>query len=161
MNNKTVPIFPLDPTAEWEDLTNAMEASVQYRVAHGGQFGPLFAFAPLREPDDPDKWEPVTNELQNLLLVSIARAEDARLRQALAQAGAAVGPLVEAGAPGSGIEFRIDGLIAEVFAQMEAAGVTACLARQAVREDDVTFICVRGAAAVHALNKALGQLRRR
>ena len=100
-------VFPLDPTAEWEDLMNALEASVQYQLAHGGKYGPLFAFAPMTVPDDPDKWEPVTTRLQNLLLVPIAREEDARLRQALKKAAPSVGELAEV-APGSAIQLRED-----------------------------------------------------
>jgi hypothetical protein len=68
MGRKTVPVFPLDPTAEWEDLMNALEASVQYQLAHGGKYGPLFAFAPMTVPGDPDKWEPVTTRLQKSAL---------------------------------------------------------------------------------------------
>jgi hypothetical protein len=44
---------------------------------------------------------------------------------------------------------------------MEAAGVVACCALQGTHEDDTTFICLRGSEAISALNKILGERRRR
>ncbi len=52
---RSIPIFPLGPEAVWEDVLNAIEASVQYQSEHGGKFGPLFAFAPMTEPENPDQ----------------------------------------------------------------------------------------------------------
>ena len=159
MAKHTVPVFPLDPTAEWDDVPNAVEASIQYQQAHGGKFGPLFPFAPMTVPDDPDTWEPVLRP-QNLLLVSIERSEDARLRQALAELEPLLGRLVEA-EPGSPIEFRQNAAIAELYEQMAAAGVIACCARQGSDADDVTFFCIMGQDAIVSLNTMLGKLRRK
>ena len=145
--------------ADWDDLPNALEASIQYQQAHGGKFGPLFPFAPMTEPEDPDTWEPVLRP-QNLLLVSIDRSEDARLRKAMAELEPLLGPLVEV-EPGSAIEFHETAPIADVYEQMEAAGVIACCARQCSHKDDASLFCIMGPDAIVSLNTALGKLRRR
>ncbi len=155
--SRSIPIFPLDSGSTWEDLLNAMDASVQYQTRHGGQFGPIFAFAPMAEPEDLDEWEPFDGTPGNLLIVSIARTADARLLKAFAGIEPTIGRLeFDSSAPCSQQEGQL--LLADTYAEMEEAGTTASWCRSGVGEDDTSFFCLRGASAILAFNKMLAQL---
>jgi hypothetical protein len=151
---KSQPIFALDPSTDWEGVMNAMEASVQYCSDVLGGFGPLFAFAPMTEPANPDRWEPMTKAPKDLLLVSIARAEDKRLLKAFQLAEPEIGPLLH-DSPTSPVRRNASLPIADVYRQMEQAGVTAyCITYEG--ENDASFFFVRGTDAIRKLD---GQLR--
>jgi hypothetical protein len=153
-----VPIFALGVSADWDDLANALQASVQYQSRVRNAFGPLFAFAPLLEPENPDAWEPLPAWPREVLLGSIARKEDARVVKAFAQVEDHIGPLLH-NSTTSAVRIDEHRLIADVYDQMDAAEVTA-FCRLGSHEDDLSLFFVRGAKAIEPLNAALGAIKR-
>ena len=147
------PIFALNALADWEDIENALEASVQYQVSHRGKFGPMFAFAPMTEPANPDRWEPLATPPQYLLVASIERKEDARLLKAFQHAESKVGALLQE-SPVSPVSIGEGQPIADVYDQMEEAGVTA-FCRLGQHKDDASFFFLRGTDAILAVNEGL------
>jgi hypothetical protein len=154
MSEYDQPIFALDPSADWDDLTNAMEASVQYQVSEHGKFGSMFAFAPMTEPANPDAWEPLADPPQNLLAASIERKLDARLLKAFKQAEGTAGPLLLQSSPESPVWIDELKLIADVYDQMEKFGITA-FCRLGTHENDVSFFFLRGLDGILAVNERL------
>ena len=151
---QSIPIFPLGPEAVWEDVLNAIEASVQYQSEHGGTFGPLFAFAPMTEPDDPDRWEPLAVPPLHLLLVSASRTADATMLKVFARAEPQIGAL-HRDSPGSRVKFAWEEQVAVLYDVMEEQEVVAYRFSTGQGADDCTFFCVRGADTALALNEAL------
>ena len=152
--SSAVPIFALDDSADWlDDLENAMEASIQYQTRVAGKFGPVFAFAPLTTPADPDEWKPLKTAPDFLLLVSIERGRDAVLLKAFRRAENQIGPLLCQSAA-SGIRIDEAQPIGDVFRQMENLSVKA-FASLGLLQDDLSRFFVRGSRAVLALHAAL------
>jgi hypothetical protein len=151
--DRRLPIFALNALADWDDIENALEASVQYQTSHRGQFGPMFAFAPMTEPANPDRWEPLATSPQNLLIASIERKEDARLLKAFQHAEKKAGALLRE-SPGAPVSISEGQPIGDVYDQMEEAGVTA-FCRLVQHKDDVSFFFLRGTDAILAVNEGL------
>jgi hypothetical protein len=150
------PIFALDASADWDDVVNAMTASVQYQTKTRGRFGPMFAFAPMTEPGNLDEWEPLQVPPKFLLVASIERNEDDRLLKAFTRAQAEIGPLL-LDSPASPVQIQRDRLVADVYGQMEQAGVTAyCSIGE--HEDDPSYFFLRGTDAILAVNEHLRAL---
>jgi hypothetical protein len=151
------PIFALDPSANWDDIDNAIAASVQYQSEKRGMFGPMFAFAPMTEPQNPDKWEPLQTPPKNLLVASIERSEDKRLLKAFKQAQIVIGPLLHE-SPNSPVQIHFDRLLADVYRQMEEAGLIA-FCHVADDKDDPSFFFLRGTEGILAVNAQLRTLK--
>jgi hypothetical protein len=151
------PIFALDASADWDDVINAMTASIRYQTETRGQFGPMFAFAPMTEPENLDEWEPLHVPPKFLLVASIERNEDERLLKAFTRAAAAIGPLL-LDSPASPVRMQQDRPVADVYQQMEQAGVTAycCIGEH---EDDPSYFFLRGTDAILAVNEHLREIR--
>ena len=152
-SSSSIPIFALDASADWEDLENALEASVAYQTKHAGKFGPLFAFAPLTAPGNPDGWEPLATPPDFLLLVSIERSRDATLLKTFRRTEKRIGPLLH-GSAASVVRIAEDQPIADVFRQMEGASVRA-FASLGLCHNDISRFFVRGSWAILALNAAM------
>ncbi len=156
------PVFALAEETTWDDVDNAMAASAEYQSSKLGKIIPLFFFAPLTEPANPDAWEPMRKTALNLLIISIARSTDATVRAALRQAAAELGapdPAPGFDPPGMEIEIEDEGLLAEVFARMTAVDLR-FHAHEQMGEDDPSFYFVRGGAAVRAFDRALRDVTR-
>jgi hypothetical protein len=153
MKRWSQPVFALGPEATWDDLINAIEASVQYCSDTYGRFGPMSAFAPLTEPANPDRWEPMRTPPSNLLVTSIERKEDARLLKAFARAENEIRPLLHE-SPGSPVQIDYERLIADVYDQMERSEVIAFCHTNS-NPDDPSFFFLRGLAAINSVNKYL------
>jgi hypothetical protein len=149
------PIFPLDASADWDDVMNAMTASVRYQTETRGQFGPMFAFAPMTDPENLDEWEPLHVPPKFLLVTSIERKEDERLLKAFTGAAAEIGLLLSS--PASPVQIQQDRPVADVYRQMEEAGVTAYCSI-AEHFDDPSYFFLRGTDAILAVNEHLRAL---
>ncbi len=152
-SSSSIPIFALDASADWEDLENALEASVQYQTRVAGKFGPVFAFAPLTAPTNPDGWEPLATPPDFLLLASIERSRDAFLLQAFRRSERQIGPLLRE-STASVVKIAWDQPIADVFRQMENSAVRA-FASLGLLQNDLSRFFVRGSRAILALHAAM------
>ena len=152
-SSSPIPIFALDVSTDWEDMENALEASVQYQTRVAGKFGPLFAFAPLTAPKNPDGWEPLETPPDFLLLVSIERSQDAFLLKTFRRSQRQVGPLLRE-STASGVRIAEDQPIADVFRQMDDTAVRA-FASLGLLQNDLSRFFVRGSRAILALNAAM------
>lgn len=152
------PVFALDDTTDWADLENVMSASVEYQSSKLGKIIPVMFFAPMMEPENLDAWEPVTTLPENLFIVSIERSTDATLMKALKHAEAEIGELhFAASFPAVRIDF--DEPLADIYQQMEAAGIAA-FAHPQPGPDDPSFFFLRGGPAVRAFDRALREVTR-
>src|SRR5438105_2815349 len=137
MKERSVPVFALDNSANWLDFENALDASVQFQSSERGVILPLFAFAPMTEPDNLDKWEPLKILPQNLMLMSVERHIDARVLKALKRAKPILGETLHAG-PAAPVRIDLELPIADVYRQMTEADITAfCETRTG--KDDMSF----------------------
>ncbi len=160
--SNTAPVFALAEETTWDDVDNAMAASAEYQSSKLGKIIPLFFFAPLTEPENPDAWQPMRKTALHLLIVSIARSTDVTVREALRHAAAELGapqPVPGFVSPGMEIEIKDDGLLADVFQRMTAADLR-FHAHEQTGEDDPSFYFVRGGAAVRAFDRALREVTR-
>jgi hypothetical protein len=152
------PVFALDETTDWEDLENAISASADYQSRKLGKIIPLMFFAPLTTPENLDAWEPMKTTPDNLLIVSMERSADEKLIKALELAKPELGELKLAGAfPAVQIDFEVP--LAEVYQQMEAAGIAA-YTQTFSGPDAPSFFFLRGGAGVLAFDRALRQVTR-
>ncbi|MCX6897344.1 MAG: hypothetical protein NT105_01470 [Verrucomicrobia bacterium] len=149
----TVPVFALDPATTWDDLNNDMEAVVRYQQTERGKILPLFCFAPMTEPANPDVWEPMKTLPENLLVVSIERHIDAKILKALELARAAVGEVVQA-SPDSPVGINYELPLSDIYEQMSDAGVSACSSVHPDK-DDPSFFFLRGSDTVIAFDEEL------
>ena len=148
-----IPVFALDTDSTWDDLLNAMQSSVRFQTAARGQFFPLFFFAPMREPENPDTWEPLKTLPENLLMISIARHIDERVLKALMRAKSVCGETRQAASfPSVRLDFERP--LANVYEQMAAAGIRSFV-RISPGQDDPSFFFLRGAVAVKAFGVEL------
>ena len=130
-----------------------MDASVQYQSSERGVILPLFAFAPMTEPANPDKWEPMKTQAENLLVVSIERHLDAKILKALKRAERILGPALLL-SPSSPVQMDHALPIADVYRQMDECGVKACYYTGAGK-DDMSFFFFAGRNAVIAFDTHL------
>ena len=121
--------------------------------SHRGNFLPLFLFAPLTAPANPDVWEPLATVPNYLLVISIERHLDAKILKALAQAEATLGPATVV-SPSGPVSIDHAQPIAEVYRQMADAGLQAAY-RTLIDKDDASFFFLRGYEAVVAFNGEL------
>jgi hypothetical protein len=138
----------------WDDLEDAMSGCVNWQSANRGKIIPLLFFAPMTAPANPDAWEPLQGPPQNLFIISIEYSSDATLRRAIRHASGVLGDLRE---PDNcpHVDIALDGHpIAEVYAQMEAAGITA-YRYSSLLKDDLSFFFIRGPEAVQAFSQGL------
>ena len=155
-SNNEMPVFALDETSEWEDLENSLAASVEYQSRVKGKFFPIFLFAPMCEPANPDAWEPLKVLPDDLLIVCIARSWDALVLKTLSHAAPVVGEVYRAAScPTVQIDFDVE--IAAAYEQMEKADITA-FARTQSGEDDLSFFLLRGHDAVVAFDRSLREV---
>ena len=148
-----LPVFALDSTTDWDGLHNAVLGFLRHHESRGKKFGPIMAFAPMTEPENPDTWEPMKAFPQNLLLFSLARHADAVILTALEQARDVLGEVRHASAF---LLVRVNEHrpLADVYAQMERAGILS-FAWTNPGPDDPSFFFLRGAAAVKAFDRGL------
>jgi hypothetical protein len=154
----TMPVFALDESTDWDlDLLNALDGSVEYQSRERGRILPLFCFAPMTTPANPDRWEPLRTPAENLLVVSIERSIDARVLKALELAARTPGFVLPTDAlPQVRIDHTL--LIADAYRQMSEAQITA-LHELHYGKDDMSFFCLRGRSAVTAFDKELRKLK--
>lgn len=153
MNSITrLPVFALGAESDWEDLRNAMEAAANYQLNQLGKIYPLFLFAALTEPANPDTWEPLKTLPENLLIISIERSMDNRVLNALFRAKFVCGETRKA-ADCPAVQVDVQRPVAEVYQQMAVAGVRSFAYPSA--QADACFFFLRGGAAVKALAKEL------
>lgn len=135
-----------------------MLGCVEYQSSKRGKILPLMLFAPMTEPENLDAWEPMKTLPQNLLIVSIERPVDRQLLQALKQAEAVLGETRhESSCPSVSIRFDLP--LADVYAQMIAAGIRAYTITK-TGKDDPSFFFLRGVDAVKAFNQELQNVTR-
>lgn len=154
--SRTMPVFALDESVDWDDLENALEASAEYQSSQRGVILPLFAFAPMTEPANLDQWEPMKSVPQDLFLVSVERRIDARVLEALEKAAPLLGPVVraEAAAP---VRIDLTLPLADIYRQMAEAAVAA-FAETRLGKDDPSFFFLRGAEAVRVFDRELRKI---
>ena len=151
--SETAAVFALDAGTDWEDLLNAMEACINYQSTRRGKILPLMFFAPLTEPENLDAWEPMKTVPENLLVLSLERKVDLQLLQALEQAAPVLGAISHAATcQAILLDFKLP--LADVYAQMTAAGILAYTYTQ-THKDDPSYFFLRGVAAVRAFDKEL------
>ncbi len=147
-------VFALDADFLWDDLEDAMSGCVNWQSANRGRIIPLLFFAPMTAPANPDAWEPIQGPPRHLFIISIEHSSDATLRRAIRHASAVLGDLREP-ANCAEVDIAFDGHpIAEVYAQMEAAGILA-YRYSSLAKDDVSFFFIRGPGAVQAFGQGL------
>lgn len=153
-----LPIFALDASSGFEELLNALQASVEYCHQKWGQFGSWYAFAAMTEPVELDRWVPIPRGTapEYLVAVSIDRREDKRLLRAFALAEPEIGPLLH-DSNTSPVRADMQLPLADVYQQMDEAGVNA-YCKLYDHEDDASFFFVVGSDAVIALDKQLQTL---
>ena len=146
-------VFPLDEDFSWEDLEDAMTGCANWQSANRGKIIPLLFFAPMTAPQNPDAWEPMKGSPQHLFIISIERSSDATLMKALTHAAPALGEVRDAwDCPQLTLDFALP--LADVFAKMAAADVSACTLTK-LGKDDASFFFIRGPEAVQAFSNGL------
>jgi len=156
----TLPVFAFGEEATWDDLVDAMEASVQYQSCDRGKILPLMCFAPMMEPENLDTWEPLKTKPDNLLVISIERSKDAVVLEALRQAEPELGEGRLAGSfPAVQVDLNDGKPVADVYRQMSEAGIAA-FAMTHPRKDDASFFFLLGKDAVLAFDRALREVTR-
>jgi hypothetical protein len=153
-----LPVFALNSESDWDDLLNALQASVNYQLNKFGHFYPLHLFAPLTEPANADVWEPLKTLPENLLMVSMERCMDARVLNALLRAQFVCGPTPQTG-DARAIPVDMERPLAEVYQQMASANLRSFAFTKKTVEDP-SFFFLRGEAAVKAFAKELPNARR-
>lgn len=151
--NNNAPVFALDETTDWEDLENAMAASVEYQSRKMGKIIPLMFFAPMTEPENLDAWVPMKATPENLLIVSIERSTDAVIFRALDKAEGTLGEMrLAPSCPEVSVDHEEP--LAVIYEQMADGGIES-YAAPGSGEDAPSFFFLRGKESVLAFDRAL------
>jgi hypothetical protein len=151
-------VFALSAESDWDDLVNAMAASANYQNRLG-KILPLFLFAPMTEPQNPDTWEPLKTLPENLLMISIERHIDRRVVHALQQIKRLCGEIHQSGSFPILVQIDDKQPVADVYSQMERSGIRAYARMNG--GTDPSFFFLRGADAVKGFAAELPKAPRR
>jgi hypothetical protein len=154
---RTYPIFALAASTVWDDLLNAMEAYIQYEMTTTGQFTPLFLFAPMTEPDNPDAWEPLKTIPENCLVISISRDWDPMILEALEHEKETIGLVRNPGNTSVCVNRTLP--ISDVYRQMNRVEINV-YNLMGTHPDDPSFFFLRGEMTVRAFDKGLRHVTR-